>query len=301
MTSARSCNVKLLCEAGNIVGESIVWDDRSHRLVWIDILGQRIYRFAPASGKLESWRPPDLPTSIGLCKNGGAIVGLLRDIQLWDFNSSWVALATPEPHMLNNRLNEGCVAPDGSFWVGTMCNNFLPDGTPVATSARTGAYYRVSASGLVSSLLPNTHGIPNTMVWTDDGRFLTADTALNEIRSYRLTSLGELTDPQQFAESFPRGLPDGSCLDEDGFLWNCRVLGGSCVVRFSPDGSVDCVIDLHCSWPTSCTFGGPDLDVLYVTSARFTMDAQHLAANPHEGGIFSLAPGVRGRRSYRYG
>ena len=52
MTSARSCNVKLLCEAGNIVGESIVWDDRSHRLVWIDILGQRIYRFAPASGKL---------------------------------------------------------------------------------------------------------------------------------------------------------------------------------------------------------------------------------------------------------
>jgi sugar lactone lactonase YvrE len=68
-----------------------------------------------------------------------------------------------------------------------------------------------------------------------------------------------------------------------------------------PDGTIDRVIDLPCSWPTSCTFGGPDLDVLYVTSARFTMTAAHLDANPQEGSVFSLRPGPRGIRENRFG
>ena len=294
-------NAQLVLDARDTVGESVVWDDRSHRLVWIDIIGRRIHRLDPATGAGELWRTPDFPTSLGLRRDGGAIVGLLRDIHLWDFDSGWTPFATPEPALPLNRLNEGAVAPDGSYWVGTMRNNFQPDGTPVATNARTGAYYRIDPGGAVSRLLPNIHGIPNTMAWTDDGRFLTADTTLNEIRSHRLAAGGGLEDPQPFAAGFPRGLPDGSCLDEEGFLWNCRVVGGACVVRFAPDGTVDRVVDLPCSWPTSCTFGGPNLDVLYVTSARFTMDAQHLEAHPLEGGLWAVAAGVRGRPCHRFG
>lgn len=301
MSSTSPSRAHPVIDARDIVGESIVWDDRLNRLVWIDIIGRRIHRLDPATGAAELWETPDFPTSLGLRKDGGAIVGLLRDIHLWDFGSAWTPLATPEPSMPLNRLNEGAVAPDGSFWVASMRNNFLPDGTPVATNARTGAYYRIAPVGTVSRLLPNTHGIPNTMVWTDDGRFLTADTTMNEIRSHRITACGGLSEPQPYATGFERGLPDGSCLDEEGFLWNCRVVGGACVVRFAPDGTVDRVIDLPCSWPTSCAFGGPNLDRLYVTSARFTMDPNHLAAHPLEGALWELVPGVHGRPCHRFG
>lgn len=288
-------------DARDTVGESIVWDDRSRRLVWVDIIGKRIHRLDPADGTHELWQAPDFPTSIGLRNDGGAIVGLMHDVRLWDFDAEWLDLATPEPEMPLNRLNEGAAAPDGSWWVASMRNNFLPDGTPLATTERTGAYHRIDPSGKTTLLLPPTHGIPNTMAWTDDGRFLTADTTTNEIRAHRIAADGGLADPEPFASGFPRGLPDGSCLDDEGFLWNCRVLGGACVVRFAPDGSVDRVINLPCSWPTSCTFGGPDLSTLYITSARFTMTPAHLAANPLEGALLAVSPGVRGRPCHRFG
>jgi sugar lactone lactonase YvrE len=67
-----------------------------------------------------------------------------------------------------------------------------------------------------------------------------------------------------------------------------------------PDGRVDRVVELSCSWPTSCTFGGPDLATLYVTSARFTMSAEHLKANPQEGGLFALEQGVAGLPESRF-
>ncbi|MEX2552646.1 MAG: SMP-30/gluconolactonase/LRE family protein, partial [Actinomycetota bacterium] len=56
-----------------------------------------------------------------------------------------------------------------------------------------------------------------------------------------------------------------------------------------------------CSWPTSCVFGGPDLSILYISSARFTMSDEHLEENPKEGGIFAVDAGVRGLASNRFG
>jgi sugar lactone lactonase YvrE len=64
---------------------------------------------------------------------------------------------------------------------------------------------------------------------------------------------------------------------------------------------VDQVIDLPCSNPTSCTFGGEDLKTLYVTSARFALDDDHLAQNPHEGGVFAVAVDVPGLPGHRFG
>ena len=83
-------------------------------------------------------------------------------------------------------------------------------------------------------------------------------------------------------------------LDAEGALWNCRVVGGACVIRILPDGTVDRIIDLPCTWPTSCAFGGEDLRTLFITSARFTMSPEHLAANPSEGAPFAVNPGVGG-------
>ena len=245
---------------------------------------------------------PDLVTSVGLRKDGGAVIGLRKEVALWDFGGPLRTLAPIEADQPGTRLNEGVVAPDGSFWVGTMANNIGPDDAPVDITEDAGRIYRVDAKGEVIELSDDRFGITNTMVWTADGRFVTADTMKNELYSYRWDRLrSRLDDRRPFFETFARGLPDGSCMDAEGYVWNCRVVGGSCLARIAPDGSLDRVAELPCSWPTSCAFGGEDLDTLFVTSARFTMSTQHLADNPVEGGLFALRPGVRGVPANRFG
>ena len=114
-------------------------------------------------------------------------------------------------------------------------------------------------------------------------------------------SSGELRERRLFAGGFARGFPDGSCLDAQDRLWNCRVAGGGCVAAFLPSGASERVAELPCSWPTSCAFGGADFDTLYVTSARFTQSEDHLRSHPHEGGLFSLSGCGPGRPEYRFG
>lgn len=138
------------------------------------------------------------------------------------------------------------------------------------------------------------------MAWTGDGRFLFADTVKNEIYAFDLR-VGKLTNRRLFAQPLGRGLPDGSTLDTAGCLWNCRVVGGGGIACFRSDGVLEQIVDVPCSWPTSCSFGGRNLATLYVTSARFTMTPRHLAENPCEGGVFSLDVGRCGRAEHRFG
>ena len=100
-------------DARDIVGESLVYDDRRDALVWVDIGGKRIHRLRLADKSHESWPAPDFPTSIGLRKDGGAIVGLRDRVATWDFGGAFETLAVVEPDLPDNRLNEGRVGPDG--------------------------------------------------------------------------------------------------------------------------------------------------------------------------------------------
>ncbi|TPN50321.1 MULTISPECIES: SMP-30/gluconolactonase/LRE family protein [unclassified Mesorhizobium] len=295
-------NAGLLFDARDVVGESLVWDDRRNRLVWIDIIGRRIHRLDPLTLAHESWETHDLVTSIGLRADGGAIVGLRNEIALWDFGGTFRTIATIEPDRPDIRLNEGVVAPDGSFWIGTMANNIGPDDAPVAITQEAGQLFRVAPDGVVTRLSDDRFGITNTMAWTPDGRFITADTMKNELYSYAWDSgSSRLTNRRLLFGDFQRGLPDGSCMDAEGHIWNCRVAGGSCIARIAPDGRLDRIVELPCSWPTSCAFGGADLDILFITSARFAMTAEDLESRGHEGGLFALRPGERGQSINRFG
>ncbi|MBD9572734.1 SMP-30/gluconolactonase/LRE family protein [Ensifer adhaerens] len=292
--------VDVVFAAENVVGESAVWDERQNKLCWVDIVGKSIHRLCPRSGKHEKWSFPDLITSIGLRNDGGAIVGLRKSIALWEFGGGLHVVTEIEPEFPGNRLNEGIVGPDGAFWIGTMQDNIAADDTPQATTAKAGRLYRYS-HGALHSVSDDRFGITNTLIWTDNGRLITADTEDNVIYSYALDANSwALHDRRSILSGFDRGLPDGSCMDAEGFIWNCRVAGGGCVVRFSPDGRIDRVVDLPCSWPTSCAFGGPQFETLFVTSARFTMSDEHLARNPHEGAVFALRPGTYGLPANRF-
>ena len=247
-------------------------------------------RSVTRSGRRQTFRPPS-----GCAQTEARF----SDFAIADYGGDFRTFAVVEPDLPDNRLNEGRVGPDGAFWVGTMQNNLHPDGSPKAMSRSSGAIYRVDHDGYVSQLTPREFGITNTMAWTTDGRFLTADTKLNEIYAYDLCA-GVLSNKRVFGPPLDRGAPDGSCLDVKGRLWNCRVAGGACIACIRPDGALDQFVDTPCTWPTSCAFGGPDFATLYVTSARFTMTAEQIGAHPEEGALFALEVGVRGRAEHRF-
>lgn len=294
-------DAELAFAACDIVGESAVWDDQRKRLVWVDIIGRRIHALDPCTGKHQLWPVKGRPTSIGLCSDGGAIVGMERFVCLWNWKGEPVPLVEVEPDHPDNRLNEGAVGPDGAFWVGTMLNNINDDDSPRDIQHATGTIYRCLPDGTTMRVTDDLFGITNTMAFPQSGGLLTADTLTNAIYAYRIGDDGMLRGRKTLQSGFPRGLPDGSCLDAEGRLWTARVAGGGCLTCTSPDGNVETIIELPCSWPTSCCFGGANLSTLFVTSARFTMTPEHLAANPQEGALFALNPGVSGRPTYRFG
>lgn len=296
-----SREAKMVLDSADVVGESVVWDERNSCLLWVDIVGRRIHRLDVTAMAHEVWPTPEFVTSIGLREDAGAIVGLTRRIALWEFGEEFATLAVPEPDLQDNRLNEGRVAPDGSFWIGTMANNLTPAGEPKDQGPRAGRYYRVAADGGVVCLSSDLYGITNSMIWLEPDSFVTADTTQNRLYHYTVSRDGRtLMNRKPFAAPFDRGLPDGSCMDREGGIWTCRVAGGACLTRSLPDGAIERVVDLPCTWPTSCTFGGEDLDVLYITSARFTMTDDHLSDHPQEGGLFSFRPGVSGVPENRF-
>lgn len=295
-------NVDMILASQNIVGESLIWDDQQNRLIWVDIISKRIHALDPETGHHETWSTPDFVTSIGLCKDGGAIVGLVKQVCLWNFDDQFKPLADVEPELPDNRLNEGVVGPDGAFWIGTMQNNIAPDGSPQDIDRDSGKILRCLSNGKVVAACNDVFGLTNTLVWTNDGALITADTLKNEIYRYAYdTNTGTISNRATILSKFQRGLPDGSCVDAEGYIWNCRVVGGACLVRMTPNGIIDRIVELPCSWPTSCTFGGENLDRLFVTSARFTMSNKHLEQSPQEGGLFEIDAGIRGLPEFKFG
>ena len=124
--------------------------------------------------------------------------------------------------------------------------------------------------------------VPNSLAWSPDGRVMYfADTSDGRLRAYQYDAqVGRLGPMRVLADAGTApGRPDGATVDEAGCLWSARY-GGGALARFTPDGRVDRVVSLPVSQVTSCAFGGPRLDTLYVTTegASLRKDGENLVA-----------------------
>lgn len=163
--------VRTVLDAGDIVGESIIWSAAEAALYWVDIVGRRIHRLEPGNGRHDTRPTPDFVTSIGMRADGGFIVGLRRNVCLWEPDGAFQDFA-PRTRPARQPPERGARGAGGSFWVATMQTNLNPDGSPREMTENAGAIWRIDASGAVTRLTPNEYGITNTMAWTQDGRFL---------------------------------------------------------------------------------------------------------------------------------
>lgn len=268
------------------LGESAVWSPGEAALYWVDIRCPAIRRWDSRSGATRSWTMPELVGSVALRRSGGLVVALRHSIAFFDPSTGALEpVAAPEAERPEMRFNDGRCDRQGRFWCGTMNND---------TRAPEGSLYRLDASHELVQVAGG-FSIPNSLAWSPDARTMYfADSLRYEISSYDFDlENGSLGAAQPFAWTQPPAIPDGSTVDADGYLWNAEYDGWR-VVRYAPDGTIDRIVELPVQRPTSCTFGGADLDVLYVTTATQRLGAAELARQPLAGALLALEPGVRG-------
>jgi sugar lactone lactonase YvrE len=278
--------IACVAHTADILGETPLWHPAERVLYWIDLFKPAIHCLDTATGTLRSWTPPEKLGSFALREGGGFLLAGRSGLSIYDAtNDTMSRLANPEADDRVNLLNDGRCDRMGRFWVGSM--NRLQQHPSGRLHCLEGCELRTVADGL---------WLPNSLCWSPDAtRMYLADSRPRTIYVCEFDlERGVVGERRTFA-TLPDGpgVPDGSSVDCEGFLWN-TVFDGGCVVRYAPDGRVDRVIRLPVTRPTACTFGGDDLAILYVTTARFRLTDGQLAEEPAAGGVLALDVGVRG-------
>ncbi len=290
MTKATA--VDLLHDAKARLGEAPVWDAGQGCVWWIDCIGRRLHRYDLAGGTTASVDAGEAIHSIGLCSDGGLVAAMASGFgQLDPETGAFGPLSRPEEARPDYHFNDGKCGPDGRFWAGSMPRNY---------TGNEGRLFRLGP-GEAAAAVADGFTVPNGPGWSPDGAvFYIADSPAGAIFRYSFDAGGGVPNggvlgPRQVAvePGLAPGWPDGMAVDAEGCLWSARWDGG-CVVRFTPAGAVDRIVQMPVSRPTSCAFAGPDLDFLVVTSGTAGMDEAARAAEPRAGGLFALDPGVRG-------
>jgi len=286
-------DIRCVLPARALLGEGALWDTEDRRLYWVDIKGRAVHQFDPATGRDRHWPAPEPVGSLARREAGGLVVALASGIHFMDLDSgTFLPVATPERDRAENRLNDGKPDRRGRFWVGSMHD---PETKP------SGALYRLDHDGSCHRMIDGVV-ISNTLCWSPDGRTMYhADTPRRTVWAWDSDpERGEIANRRVFVTlSGDEGNPDGATVDAEGFVWLAHWDGWQ-LTRHDPAGRTERVVRLPVQRPTCPAFGGPDLDVLYVTSASIGLPPEALAAQPCAGGLLALDPGVQGVPEARF-
>ena len=274
----------------DLLGECPLWDGRE--LWWVDILAPALKRFDPASGAQRALALPEPIGSFALRRAGGILAAMKSGLFLLDPEDGTLeVVAQPESGLPSNRFNDGRCDRDGRFWAGTM-----KDEGPREPA---GSLYRLDPDRTCARMRGDLY-VPNDLCWSPDGRTMhLSDTHRHVIWAFDFErASGAISSERVFAQGDELH-PDGACVDAEGCVWSCQY-GGWRIVRFTPAGKVDRVIELPVANPTCCCFGGNALDTLYVSTATQKLAPDDLARQPLAGSVLALRPGVKGLPESRY-
>ncbi|RAU83048.1 SMP-30/gluconolactonase/LRE family protein [Pontibacter arcticus] len=271
-----------------ILGEGALWHPIAQVLYWVDIEGKALHIYDPEK---QEDRLYDVNSRIGTVvpvEEGGAIVALESGIHHIDIKTGNLTLLTnPLKKQPGIRFNDGKCGPDNRFWVGTM-----------ALDKREGAavLYKMEADGSIKQMLDNLT-ISNGIAWSLDAKTMyLSDTPTQTIFAFDFNSeKGEISNRRKCIE-IPKseGSPDGMTLDAAGNLW-IALFGGAAVACYAPEtGKMISKVKVPAPNVTSCAFGGPELDVLYITTGWEGLSDEQLQKYPDSGNLFSVKTGSKG-------
>jgi sugar lactone lactonase YvrE len=261
-------------------GEGPVWSERWGGLRWVDMLAGDVLSLAE-DGSIGRRHVGDVAAALRPRTRGGAVIGVERGFALEDADGG---LETLDELWGGDaiRMNEGGCDPDGRFYCGTMAY----DKTPGAASI-----YRLDPDGSTEVVLTGVT-VSNGLEWSPDGALAYYnDTDSGEVSVFDYDREAGLTGRRTFAPIPDNGRPDGLTVDGEGNVWTA-LNGWGQVWSFGPGGEREAVVEVGARKVTACTFGGPGLDQLFITTSR-----ENLAPDeePPAGSLYSVSPGVSGR------
>jgi L-arabinonolactonase len=282
-------------ESGDLLGEGVLWDADTQSLWWTDIAGRRLHLLDWTTRNHRIFDTPERLGSFALTDREGVLLAAFE---------TGIARYAPDSRQLDwldrplqlgsgIRFNDGRTDRSGRFWAGTMRER------GAATTAN-GILYSFD---LQHGLRAHVHDvqISNSICFSPDGRqSYWADSARRRIYTAALDSAaGSLGPVSVFADTTPGASPDGANFDASGRIWSAQ-WGGSRVVCYSPEGDIERALPLPVSQPTCIAFGGPDMNLLFVTSARDELSDAELAQQPLAGHLFVYQTDVRGVSDARF-
>jgi sugar lactone lactonase YvrE len=265
------------------LGEAPLWHSDRFSLLWLDILEKKLYekKFASPNSTYDTkW---SLPEHASVIVRDSLRVDLIwmvtnKSFGTFDLSKGTYSPVLSLPIKSSFRGNDGSVAPDGSFWFGSM--QWEPDGT-------NGSIYSIPPSlKIVDHDIKI--GIPNTFQWSPDGKHLyISDSYKGMIFRYEISG-GFLDRRSRFIFSdlgSSPATPDGGAIDQNGHLWTA-LWGGHRLVLFSQSSEIITKLDVPAPQPSSCCFGGPENRHLFITSARTDMTPAEVSKYPCSGYVF---------------
>ncbi|OCC24712.1 calcium-binding protein [Croceicoccus estronivorus] len=295
-------DIQVCVDCTNQLGEGPVWDVAEQRLYWIDSMKNQIWRCSADGSDVRTWELPAAIGSLALRENGGALLALETGLHFFDFDSEKLELvAHPEEGQENVRLNDGKVDSLGRFIVGSLDMETVFD--PPARPDRRGALYRLDTD-LSLHRLESGMSVSNGPCWSpDQSTFYFTESTDDTIFAYDWDAKsGVASNKREFARLAANCIPDGATVDEEGYLWsaaNGAYSGKGELRRYAPDGSLDRIVTMPTPKPTSLMFGGPDLDILFVTGMNIPSEVPE---TPFDGKLFAVhGLGVRGLPERRFG
>lgn len=277
---------------GNELGEGVIWDHQRQKIWWTDILQSKLYQYDPISQAFDSWSTPERLCCFAPVAGSAKLVCAFEsgfafyDPQKQDVK--WIKqLEQDNP---GTRFNDGRTDRQGRLWAGTMIED-----SDKATYK--GSLYCLDHDLSISQSIDGL-SITNSLCWSPDGKTVYhTDTPTQIIKAYDYDAdNGEINNGRDLVKTEDGCFPDGSIVDQEGFIWNAQ-WGASKVVRYTPSGETDLEVEIPTSQPTCVAFGGKDLNLLIVTTAWSEMKSKENQA----GDLFIFETAFKGLKEAQFG
>ncbi|MFO1149935.1 MAG: SMP-30/gluconolactonase/LRE family protein [Alsobacter sp.] len=267
------------------LGEGTLWDPLAQVLWWVDIWGKTIHRTDPLTRTNQSFATPSYVGAVGVREAGGLVVSLVDGFHFFDpASGTWTPIADPESDRPDTRFNDGKPDRQGRFWSGTVFED------PPRPTRHVGALYRLDPD-LTCHRMVDGIGSSNGLAFSPDSRTMYfADSQGGYVWAWDFDpGTGDIDRRRVYIDFRDTGgCADGATVDAEGCYWTTLPESGK-LSRYDPDGRLMRTIMMPTLIPTCCEFGGPDLDILFVTSAKLRK-----LTDPLAGALFAIDVGVKG-------
>jgi L-arabinonolactonase len=272
-------------------GESLRWDDRRDRLYFVDCATQQLHWLEGGEPPLHAMQLPSMPAGLALTEDQRLVACLDDGLHVIDPDAETTALLATYPDGMLGRANDANADGSGNLVTGTL--NLGP--------APGASWWYSAADGwrLLDDDISNTNG-PVVIDVNGESTLVLGDTPAAAVYAYPYDGrAGTVGERRVFGDHGPLGgMPDGAVADVDGGVWSCVLRVGK-LARFTASG-LDRTIDMPMANPSDVTFGGADLDRLFVVSIALNLGAPGEPA-PEAGWLFAVdGLGIGGRPEPRF-